>query len=68
MNRRIQELAEQCVSWSDGSTWTSRKEFNQEKFAGLMIEQFLEIAHNNVHPQAYAQVLTAIQQRFGITQ
>jgi hypothetical protein len=68
MNQRIQELAEQCVSWSDGSTWTSRKEFNQEKFAGLMIEQFLEIAHNNLHPQAYAQVLTAVQQRFEITQ
>jgi hypothetical protein len=71
MNQRIQELAEQAGDTeayyeSDHGPFIPA-EFNKQKFAGLMIEQFLEIAHNNLHPQAYAQVLTAVQQRFEIT-
>ena len=39
MNERIRELARQCTSWSDGSTWTSREEFDKEKFALLIVEE-----------------------------
>jgi len=37
MNERIKELIKQCTSQSEGSTWTSREEFDKEKFAKLII-------------------------------
>jgi hypothetical protein len=39
MNERIKELAEQCTSWSEGSTWTSREVFDKEKFAELIVQE-----------------------------
>ena len=39
MNERIKELINQCTSYSDGSTWTSREEFDKEKFAGLIVKE-----------------------------
>lgn len=39
MNERIRELAKQCTSWSEGSTWTSREIFDKEKFAELIIRK-----------------------------
>jgi hypothetical protein len=43
MNERIRELINQCTSYSDGSTWTSREEFDKEKFAELLIGECLSI-------------------------
>jgi len=43
MNERIKELAEQCTSWSEGSTWTSREVFDKEKFAELIVRECLKI-------------------------
>ena len=43
MNERIFELAEQCTSWSEGSTWTSREVFDKEKFAELIVRECLSI-------------------------
>jgi len=45
MNERIKELAEQCTSWSEGSTWTSREVFDKEKFAELIIRECIEVAN-----------------------
>ena len=42
MDKRIKELAEQCTSWSDGSTWTSREVFDKEKFAKLILTDVVE--------------------------
>jgi hypothetical protein len=42
MNERIKELAEQCTSWSEGSTWTSREVFDKEKFAELIVRECLD--------------------------
>jgi hypothetical protein len=39
MNERIKELINQCTSYSDGSTWTSREEFDKEKFAELIVKE-----------------------------
>lgn len=39
MNERIRELAKQCTSWSEGSTWTSREVFDKEKFAELIVRE-----------------------------
>ena len=44
MNERIEKLAEQCTSWSEGSTWTSREVFDKEKFAELIVRECAEIA------------------------
>lgn len=44
MNERIQQLAEQCTSWSEGSTWTSHEEFDKEKFAELIVRECAKIA------------------------
>jgi len=30
---------EQCTSWSEGSTWTSREVFDKEKFAQLIVQE-----------------------------
>ena len=69
MNQRMQELLKQAtytVKGANGCVWGDNVSI--EKFAELMVEEFLEIAHSNLHPQAYAQILTAVQQRFEITQ
>jgi hypothetical protein len=47
MNERIKELAEQCTSWSDGSTWTSREVFDKEKFAKLIVQECALIVENS---------------------
>ncbi len=47
MNERIKELAEQCTSWSEGSTWTSREVFDKEKFAELIVRECAEVAQMN---------------------
>jgi|LakMenEpi03Aug12_release.lakeMendotaPanAssembly.Ray.scaffolds.fasta_scaffold299521_2 hypothetical protein len=44
MNERIKELINQCTSYSDGSTWTSREEFDKEKFAELIVKECADIA------------------------
>jgi hypothetical protein len=65
----MQELLKQAtytVKGANGCVWGDNVSI--EKFAELMVEEFLEIAHSNLHPQAYAQILTAVQQRFEITQ
>jgi hypothetical protein len=46
MNERIKELAEQCTSWSEGSTWTSREVFDKEKFAELIVKECMNIVSN----------------------
>ena len=47
MNERIKALIEQCTSWSDGSTWTSREIFDKEKFAELIVQECMDIADDN---------------------
>jgi hypothetical protein len=47
MNERIKELINQCTSWSEGSTWTSREVFDKEKFAELIIRKCAEVAWYN---------------------
>jgi hypothetical protein len=46
MNERIKELAEQCTSWSEGSTWTSREVFDKEKFAELIVKECADYLDN----------------------
>jgi hypothetical protein len=46
MNERIRELAEQCTSWSEGSTWTSHEEFDKEKFAELIVQECIQTIQN----------------------
>lgn len=66
MNQRIKELLRQSTTvYFHGMGEID--EVDQEKFAELLIKEFLEIAHNNLHPQAYVQILAAVQQRFEIT-
>jgi len=68
MNERMQELLKQAtytVKGANGCVWGDNVSI--EKFAELMVEEFLEITHSNLHPQAYAQILTAVQQRFEFT-
>jgi hypothetical protein len=67
MNQLIKELREQAtytVKGANGCVWGDN--VNLEKFAELLVEEFLEIADSNLHPQAYVQILAAVQQRFGI--
>jgi len=74
MNERIKELINQCTSYSDGSTWTSREEFDKEKFAELIIRECIKAAgdpgdglikgdtwHDGVRASIWS-----IQQEFGL--
>lgn len=47
MNERIKELINQCTSYSDGSTWTSREEFDKEKFAELIVKECAQVLETN---------------------
>jgi hypothetical protein len=49
MNERIKELIDQCTSYSDGSTWTSREEFDKEKFAQLLIRECADHITESAH-------------------
>jgi len=49
MNERIKELAEQCTSWSEGSTWTSREVFDKEKFAELIVRECMQVLDPGEH-------------------
>lgn len=67
MTLRIRQIAVDATNWC----WENAKGTPvawewEEKFAELMIEEFLEVALNNLHPQAYAQILATVQQRFEI--
>jgi hypothetical protein len=64
MNERIRELIDQCTSYSDGSTWTSREEFDKEKFAELIVKECADIATNRY--QRLMDGGKAIKQHFGV--
>jgi hypothetical protein len=63
MNKRIKELIAQCTSRSDGSTWTSREEFDKEKFAELIVKECARVAsdYDGAH-----YVGDAIEKHFGV--
>lgn len=48
MNERIKELIEKCTSWSDGSTWIMREEFDKEKFTELIVKESLAVIQNQL--------------------
>jgi hypothetical protein len=63
MNERIKELAEQCTSWSEGSTWTSREVFDKEKFAELIVRECIDVVGKaTASPNGYQ----AIMKHFGV--
>jgi hypothetical protein len=71
MNERIRELVEQCTSWSDGSTWTSREVFDKKKFAELLIRECAAYVKNsNCFTYASQADLCAerMTQHFGVEQ
>ena len=75
MNERIRELAKQCTSWSEGSTWTSREIFDKEKFAEFIIQDILTVVKSehklalefqwDADDTAIA-IRDAIKKRFGV--
>jgi hypothetical protein len=70
MNERIKELAEQCTSWSEGSTWTSREVFDKEKFAELIVGECIrkinDIAESSNNPQPIYRVAVDLLEHFGV--
>ena len=58
MNRRVQELAQQC--------WDERLEgqlhFDNEKFAGLIIRECANVIHTRIGPKSALDVL----EHFGV--
>jgi hypothetical protein len=63
MNERIKELAEQCTSWSEGSTWTSREVFDKEKFAELIVKECIDVVGKaTASPNGYQ----ALMKHFGV--
>ena len=65
MNERIEKLAEQCTSWSEGSTWTSREVFDKEKFAELIVRECIQ-AVKNVGGYNEDYHMNAIKKYFGV--
>lgn len=71
MNERIKELAKQCTSWSEGSTWTSREVFDKEKFAELIVRECAglcyEIGEYGEYPESEAEACAEyILKHFGV--
>lgn len=59
-----EQIAKRTDEWFDNPTIEFSRQAWVEKFADIIIEDFLAIAENELHPQAYAQVLTKVQQHF----
>lgn len=58
MNERIRELIDQCTSYSDGSTWTFREEFDKEKFAELILADYAkQLVQANMSNHWYVQAM-----------
>ncbi len=68
MNERIRELIDQCTSYSDGSTWTSREEFDKEKFAELIVQECAEISENYAGGSMPVLIACAIKEHFGVSE
>lgn len=64
MNERIKELIAQCTSRSDGSTWTSREEFDKEKFAELIVRECVGIADE--YDGVGSTIVSRIKKHFGV--
>lgn len=65
MNERIKELAKQCTSWSEGSTWTSREVFDKEKFAELIVKQCIRLC-DQVDIVGADECIDNIKEHFGV--
>ena len=68
MNEVLKNLAGTAQAMAEYVTPQGLEWFSifKQKFAELMIEEFLDIAENELHPQAYAQILAKVQQHFEI--
>ena len=65
MTVRIRQIAVDASNWCcENAKGTPVAWEWEEKFAELMIEEFLDIAENELHSQAYAQILAKVQKRF----
>jgi hypothetical protein len=60
MNKRIQELAEQCTTIYNPTTFPVDKDFDYEKFAELMVREcaeFVNYYHSRNEPVTPQQIL-----------
>ena len=64
MNQRIKELLNQCkVERHNGPPWF---EYNQEKFAELLIRECIEINKQELSFNAFETLLNRYKQHFGV--
>ena len=79
MNKRIEELAEQCTTIYNSTTFPVDKDFDYEKFAELIIRECSEICRRQQYYDADDEYkrgvnsgsdtcMNAIKQYFGITE
>ena len=69
MNERIKELIKQCTSQSEGSTWTSREEFDKEKFAELIVRHaadMFEVEYGSSEGLSGNRVAAVLKEHFGV--
>lgn len=67
MNERIRELAKQCTSWSEGSTWTSREVFDKEKFAELIVRECTNmLPADTIRNEDGVHMFYVIREHFGV--
>ena len=70
MNERIRELAEQCTTIYNSTTFPVDKDFDHEKFAELIVRECGEIAYkaywNNPETVRGVHIQEKIKQHFGV--
>ena len=67
MNERIQELAEQCTTIYNSTTFPVDKDFDYEKFAELIVKECAEVV-NYYNTRNERVTPRDIKKHFGITE
>jgi hypothetical protein len=72
MNKRIQELAEQCTTIYNSTTFPVDKDFDYEKFAELIVKECIDVCANGWQGEFTAagisQCVSDLREHFGVTE
>ncbi len=66
MNERIKELAEQCTTIYNSTTFPVDKDFDHEKFAELIVKDIIENLSFHGHDDAVSQIQWHAANKYGL--
>jgi len=66
MNERIKQLAEQCTTIYNSTTFPVDKDFDHEKFAELIVQECIDIVGAGGEFASRPKLVEKLQEHFGV--